>query len=149
MRAAKKVAAPFPTARRLDTPAVAAAQLLPGQNFPGSIAASDIGRPSTVLPSAQVLCLAVPRYRQDDPALARVAGATHAGLLLRGLAGRPARQRLPGQPWRPPVVAAGATVLEVAAVIARTRTPAVAAPGDGRMRAALTLDALLKRVLAS
>lgn len=150
MRAAKKkVAAPFPTARRLDTPAVAAAQLLPGQNFPRSIAAGDIGRPSTVLPSAQVLRLAVPSYRQDDPALARVAGATHAGLLLRGRAGRPARQRLPGQPWRPPVGTAGATVLEVAAVIARTGIPTVAVPGDGRIRAALTLDALLNRMLAS
>jgi hypothetical protein len=67
MRGAKKVAAPLPTARQLDTPAVAAAQLLTSQNLPGLIVVGDM----------------------------------------------------------------------------------VAVPRDGRMRAALTLDALLNRMLAS
>jgi hypothetical protein len=148
MRAAKKVAAPFPTARRLDTPAVAAAQLLTSQNLPGLIVAGDLGRSSTLLPGTQVLCLAMPRYRQDNPPLTRVADGGHAGLLLQGRAGRTVHQRLPEQPRKPPVVAAGAPALKVAAVIARTRTPTVAAVGDGRMRAALTLDGLLNRMLA-
>jgi hypothetical protein len=149
MRAAKKVAAPFPTARRLDTPAVAAAQLLTSENFPGSVAVGDIGRPWAVRPGRLVLRLAVPSYRQDDPVLARVADGTHAGLLVQGLAGRTVHQRLPEQPRKPPVAAADATVLEVAAVIALTRTPTVAVPGDGPMRAALALDALPNRMLAS
>ena len=149
MRAAKKVAAPFPTPRRLDTPAVAAAQLLTSQNLPGLIAVGDIGRPWTVLPGTQVLRLAVPSYRQDNPALARVADGAHAGLLLQRRAGRTVHQRLPEQPRQPPVVAADAIVPEVAAVIPRTRTPTVAVPGDGRMQAALTPDALLNRMLAS
>ncbi len=149
MRAAKKAAAPFPTARQLDTPAVAAARLLTSQNLPGLLVVDHIGRPWTVLPGAQVLGLAGPSYRQDDPALARVAGGTHAGLLLQGLAGRPVHQRLPEQPHKPPVVAEDATMLEVVPVIAGTRTATVAVPGDGRMRAALTLDALLNRMLAS
>jgi CBS domain-containing protein len=47
------------------------------------------------------------------------------------------------------VVNPNATVLEVAALMARTRTPLVAVvdPG-GALRGAITLDALLDRVLA-
>jgi hypothetical protein len=81
MRAAEKVAAPFPTAGRLDTPVVVAAQLLTSQNLPGLIVVGDIGRPSTVLP-ARMLCLAVPRYCRDDPAMAWVADGAHAGLRM-------------------------------------------------------------------
>jgi CBS domain-containing protein len=49
-----------------------------------------------------------------------------------------------------PVVDAHATVLEVAALMASARSPLVAVVGpDGTMRGAITLDALLDRVLAS
>jgi hypothetical protein len=105
MRAANKVAAPFPTARPLDTPAVATAQLLTSQNLPGLILVSDIGRPWAVLPGTHVLCLAVPRYRQDGPALTRVADGGHSGLLLQGRPGGRSTSACPGSreshPWWP------------------------------------------------
>jgi CBS domain-containing protein len=47
------------------------------------------------------------------------------------------------------VVHPDATVLEIAAVMARTRIPLVAvAEPDGPLQGAITLDALLDRVLA-
>jgi CBS domain-containing protein len=146
---AGEVAAPFP-AVGLDTPAVEAAQLLAGQNLPGLIVVDEVGRPWTVLPGTQVLRMAVPAYCQDDPALARVIDEAEADLLLSGLAGRTVRQCLPERPRELPVVDPDATVLEIAALMARTRSPLVAVVGEGgRMRGAVTLDALLDRMLAS
>ncbi|MGH3997195.1 MAG: hypothetical protein ACRDTJ_07010 [Pseudonocardiaceae bacterium] len=70
---------------RPDTPVVAAARLLAGQDLPGLIVIDDYGRPATIVPSTQVPRLAVPRYCQDDPALARVLVAvTDPGGALRG-----------------------------------------------------------------
>ena len=68
---ARDLAAPFP-AVGVDTPAMEAARLLAGENLPGLIVVDGAGRPLTILPGTQVLRMAVPRYCQDDPALARV-----------------------------------------------------------------------------
>jgi len=74
----------------------------------------------------------------------------HADLLVQGVAGRTGRQRSPEQPGDLPVVDPDATVLEIAAVMTRVRSPLVAVVDDeGRMRGAITLHALLDRVLAS
>jgi hypothetical protein len=94
---AGEVAAPFPTVG-LDTPVVEAARLLAGQNLPGLIVVDEAGLPWTVLPGTQVLRMAVPPYRQDDPALAQVIDEAEADLLLSGIAGRPVRQCLPERP---------------------------------------------------
>lgn len=146
---AGELAAPFPTVG-LDTPVVAAARLLAGQNLPGLIVVDGDGRPYTVLPDTQVLRMAVPAYCQDDPALARVIDEAEADLLLANLAGRTVRDSLPEVPRELPVVEVDATVLEIAALMARARSPLVAvADASGRMRGAVTLDALLDRMLAS
>ncbi len=147
MRASDLVS-PYPTVRP-DTPVVAAARLLAGQNLPGLIVVDDHGRPVTILSGTQVLRLAVPRYCQDDPALARVVDEAAADVFLRQLGDRTVAETLPAEHRELPVVDPGATVLEVAALMARTRIPlvAVAAPG-GALRGAITLDALLDRVLA-
>lgn len=97
----------------------------------------------------QVLRLAVPRYCQDDPALARVVDEVAADVFLRQLGDRTVAETLPAEHRELPVVAPNATVLEMAALMARTSTPLVAVtdPG-GALRGAITLDALLDRVLA-
>jgi CBS domain-containing protein len=143
---AGELAAEFPTVT-LQTPALEAARLLAGRDLPGLIVVDDRGLPVTVLPGTQVLRLAVPRYCQDDPALARVIDEAHADLFLRELAGRTVRECLPEQPRELPVVDPDATVLEVAALMARTRSPLVAVVDRGRMTGAITLDALLDRML--
>jgi CBS domain-containing protein len=146
---AGELAAPFPTVT-LATPAITAAGLLAGQNLPGLIVVDDQGRPLTILPGTQVLRMAVPQYCQDDPALARVIDEAAADVFLRELGERTVAELLPRERRELPVVDPGATVLEVAALMARVRSPVVAvAYRDGTMRGAITLDALLDRMLAS
>lgn len=147
MRASDLVS-PYPTVRP-DTPVLAAARLLAGQNLPGLIVIDDQGRPVTILSGTQVLRLAVPHYCLDDPALAGVVDEATADVFVRQLGERTVAETLPAEHRELPVVDQDATVLEVAALMARTRTPlvAVADPG-GVLRGAITLDALLDRVLA-
>ena len=143
------LAAPFPTVT-LATPAIEAAGLLAGENLPGLIVVDERGRPLTILPGTQVLRMAVPQYCQDDPALARVIDEAAADVFLRELGDRTVAEVLPRERRELPVVDPGATVLEVAALMARVRSPVVAvAERDGTMRGAVTLDALLDRMLAS
>jgi CBS domain-containing protein len=143
------LAAEFPVVT-LDTPAIEAARLLAGQDLPGLIVVDDQGRPLTILPGTQVLRMAVPQYCQDDPTLARVVDEAAADLFLRELGDRTVAKLLPHERRELPVVDPDATVLEIAALMARTRSPLVAVAGpDGVMRGAITLDALLDRMLAS
>jgi predicted transcriptional regulator len=143
------LAASLPTVT-LSTAAIEAARVLAGLNLPGLIVVDERGRPVTILPGSQVLRMAVPQYCQDDLALARVVDEAAADLLLRGLGDRTVEQCLPRERRELPVVDTDATVLEVAALMARARSPLVAVVGpDGAMRGAITLDALLDRVLAS
>ncbi|GII76719.1 hypothetical protein Sru01_17010 [Sphaerisporangium rufum] len=144
---ARDLVAEFPTVTA-DTPAVEAARLLAEQRLPGLIVVDGGGRPLSVLPGTQVLRLAVPRYCQDDPALARVVDEGHADRFVRALGGRTVRECLPDQPRELPITDPGATALEIAALMARTRSPLVAVvEADGRLLGAVTLQDLLGRAL--
>jgi CBS domain-containing protein len=71
-----------------------------------------------------------------------------ADVFLRGVGDRAVAELLPRERRELPVVSPDATVLEVAAVMARARSPLVAvAERDGRLFGAITLDALLDRML--
>jgi CBS domain-containing protein len=145
---AAELASPFPTVRP-DTPAIDAARLLAGQDLPGLIVVDDQDRPSTILAGTQVLRMAVPSYCQEDPTLARVIEEAAADVFHRGLGERTVADGLPSKRRELPVVDGDATVLEMASLMASTRTPLVAVvDGDGRLIGAVTLDALLDRVLA-
>ncbi|MBM7786947.1 CBS domain-containing protein [Tenggerimyces flavus] len=140
---------PFPSVR-MDTPAIEAARLLAGQDLPGLVVVDARDKPVTVLPGTQVLRLAVPQYIQDDPALARVVDEAHADQFLAELADRTVRELLPEQPRELPVVDGNATVLEVAALMARSRSPLVAVVArNGVLDGVITLDALLDRMLGT
>jgi CBS domain-containing protein len=141
------LATAFPTVHP-STAAVAAARLLAAENLPGLIVVDDRGRPLTILPGTQVLRMAVPRYCQDDPALARVIDEAAADVFIQELGERTVAEVLPEQPRELPVVDGDATVLEIAALMARTRTPLVAVVGaDRTLLGAVTLDALLDRLV--
>ncbi|MET9339334.1 MULTISPECIES: CBS domain-containing protein [unclassified Nonomuraea] len=144
---ARDLAGDFPTVT-LDTPAIEAARLLADRDLPGLIVLDESGRPFTILPGTQVLLLAVPRYCQDDPALARVVDEAHADLFLRRLGDRTVRACLPERQRELPIAEGKATVLEMAALMARTRSPLVAVVDDGRLLGAVTLQALLDHTLA-
>lgn len=144
---ARALASPFPTVA-LRSPAIDAARLLAGQNLPGLIVIDDEGRPLTILPGTQVLRLAVPIYCQEDPSLARVVDEAAADVFVRELDGRTVASCLPAERRELPVVDPDATVLEVAALMARTHSPLVAVvdPEEGLI-GAITLDALMDRVV--
>jgi CBS domain-containing protein len=146
---AGELATPYP-AVGFSTPAYDAAELLAERHLPGLVVVDEAGRPSTVLPGTQVLRMALPQYCQDDPALARVIDEAAADVFLRGLGDRTVEQCLPRERRELPVVDPQATVLEVAALMARARSPLVAvANPDGTLSGVITLDALLDRVLGS
>ncbi|GAA5033467.1 CBS domain-containing protein [Actinopolymorpha pittospori] len=146
---ARDLVADFPTVR-VDTPVLEAARLLAGQDLPGLVVVDHRGRPVTVLPGTQVLRLGVPAYCQEDPALARVVDEAHADVFLRELADRTVAECLPERPRELPVVDSDATVLEIAALMARTRSPLVAVVDQaGALSGVVTLDALLDRMLAT
>ncbi|WP_326823330.1 CBS domain-containing protein [Streptosporangium sp. NBC_01639] len=138
----------FPTVT-LDTSVLDAARLLAGQDLPGLIVVDSDGLPFSILAGTQVLALAVPGYCLDDPALARVVDEAHADTFLHAVAGQTVRQALPPKPRELPITDPGATVLEIAALMARTHTPLVAVVSEGRLRGAVTLQALMDRMLAS
>ena len=139
----------YPTVRP-ETPAIEAARILAGRNLPGLIVVDHRGAPTTILPGTQVLRMAIPAYCQEDPALARVVDEAAADVFLTELGDRTVAQTLRREHRRElPVVDHDATVLEIAALMARTRTPLVAVVGDdGSLTGAITLDALLDRLVA-
>jgi CBS domain-containing protein len=145
---ARDLAVDFP-AVRTDTPALDAARILAGQDLPGLIVVDDRGRPTTILPGTDVLKMAVPRYCQDDPALARVVDEAAADIFINELGDRTVAQVLPDRLRELPVVDDDATALEIAALMARSRSPLVAVvDAAGLLIGAVTLDGLLDRVLA-
>jgi predicted transcriptional regulator len=145
---ARALATPFPTVG-LDTSALEAARLLARSDLPGLIVVDRQGQPKTVLAGTQVLRMAIPRYCIDDPALARVIDEEHADRFLTDLEDRTVAECLPEHPGELPVVDPDATVLEIAALMARARTPLVAVVADRQMLGAITLDALLDRMLGT
>jgi CBS domain-containing protein len=146
---ARDLAGPFPSIRR-DAPAIEAARLLAGQDLPGLIVLDGRNHPFTVLPGPDVLRMAIPQYCLDDPTLARVIDEAAADLVLRELGDRTVAQCLPTPLRELPVVGPEATVLEVAALMARSRSPLVVVASPGApMLGVITLDALLDRVLAA
>jgi CBS domain-containing protein len=142
------LAAEFPSVR-LSTSAYEAARLLAAQDLPGLLVLDDDGHPITILPGTQVLRFAVPRYIQDDPTLARVVDEAHADRFTDDLRRFTVRELLPDDRRELAVVKPDATVLEVAALMARTRSPLVAVADRDGLRGAITLDALLDRMLGT
>jgi hypothetical protein len=132
----------------MATPAIDAARILASGDLPGLIVVDEVAKPLLVLPGTQVLRLAVPSYIQDDPTLARVVDEAAADLFVRELDGRTVQECLPHEPKEPPVVNGRATALEIAALMARTRSPLVAVTNaDGSLAGVVTMHALLDRIL--
>ena len=146
---ARDLAAPISTVTE-DLPARDAVRMLAAQDLPGLIVVDDKDRPLTVLAGTQVLRMALPAYCQDDPALARVLDESAADVILDGVGQRSVADLLPKHRPELPAVAADATLLEVAAVMARANVPLVAVvDADRVMTGAITLDGLLDRMLGT
>ncbi|WP_199516630.1 CBS domain-containing protein [Nucisporomicrobium flavum] len=131
-------------------PAREAVKVLAAQDLPGLIVVDGRGRPLTVLAGTQVLRMALPSYCQDDPALARVIDEAAADVIFEGIGERTVADLLPKHRTELPAVSKDATMLEVAAVMARANVPVVAVVDRERvMTGAITLDSLLDRMLGA
>jgi CBS domain-containing protein len=128
----------------LDSDAREAAEMLASRRLPGLIVTSADGRPYTVLPASQVVRFLVPSYVQDDPSLARVIDESLADRVADKLTGATVRKLLPSEPTELPVVNHDDTILEIAAIMARLRSPLVAVVKDREIIGAITASRLLE-----
>ena len=119
---AADIAEDFPVVS-VDSGALDAARLLAQHRLPGIVVTDSSGIPYAVLPASQVVRFIVPRYVQDDPALAGVLNDSAADHAAEKLGGKTVRDVLPEHLMDVPAADADDTIIEVAALMARLRSP--------------------------
>ncbi|GAA0958881.1 CBS domain-containing protein [Virgisporangium aurantiacum] len=140
---ARDIAVPVPTVT-VDDPVAKAVRVMAVSRLPGLIVVDGRSRPTLVLPGSQVLRLAVPKSYQEDPALARVVDEDHADRFWTELGDLTVGECVPRTSSRPVTVRSDATLLEVAALMARQHSPLVAVVDDhGALVGAITLERLI------
>jgi CBS domain-containing protein len=133
----------------LDTDALEAAQIMAKRRLPGLVVTDESGRPYAILPASQVVKFVVPRYIQADPSLAGVIDEPAADKIAAQLSGKRVRDLLPDNPHELPTVNADDTMLELAAIMARMRSPLVAVLSDDRIVGVVTASRLLSLICAT
>ncbi len=128
----------------LDTDALEAARILAADRLPGLVVTDQDGSPYAILPASQVVRFVIPEYVREDPSLARVLSERAADEIVRRLAGNKVRDLLPDKPHQLPVLNGDDTVIELAAAMARMRSPLVAVLEDGRITGVVTAARLLE-----
>jgi CBS domain-containing protein len=132
----------------LDTSALEAAKLLASHRLAGLVVTDSEGRPYAVLPPSQVVRFLVPSYVQDDPSLARVLSESMADHAADKLGSRRVRDVLPRERPELCVVNHDDTVIEVAAMMARLRSPLVAVMRGSKLIGVISASRLLELALA-
>jgi CBS domain-containing protein len=127
----------------LDSDALDAARILAERRLPGLVVTEESGTPYAILPASQVVKFLVPGYIQDDPSLAAVIDEPAADRIAARLAGKSVRDLLPQNPTELPAVKADDTMLELAAIMARMRSPLVAVVEEGAIIGVVTASRLL------
>ncbi|WP_327312669.1 CBS domain-containing protein [Streptomyces sp. NBC_01235] len=110
----------------VDSDAVEAARLMAEHRLPALLVVDERGEPKAILPASQMIKILVPAYVIEDPTLAAVVDEKHADRLCQALAGRRVGDCLPHEATPPPIADPDDTALEVAALMARVRSPLVA-----------------------
>jgi len=132
----------------LDSDALEAVRLLATHRLPGLVVTDTAGTPVTILPASQVVRLLVPHYVQDDPSLAGVLSESMADRVADKLGGKTVKEVLPKPPPEMTMVKADDTIVEVAAAMARNRSPLVAVMGRDGLVGVITATRLLEVALA-
>ncbi|GFG76313.1 CBS domain-containing protein [Mycobacterium botniense] len=143
---AEEIAEDFPVVS-IDSDALEAARMLAEHRLPGIVVTDTAGKPYAVLPASQVVRFIVPRYVQDDPSLAGVLDESMADRAADKLRGKRVRDVLPEHLVDVPPADAGDTIIEVAAAMARVRSPLIAVVKDGALRGVITASRLLAAAL--
>ena len=143
---AEQMAEDFPVVS-IDSSALAAARMLAEHRLPGIVVTDASGKPYAVLPASQVVRFIVPQYVQDDPALAGVLNESMADRASDKLGSKTVRDVLPEHLLNVPSAHADDTIIEVAALMARLRSPLIAVMKDGEMFGVITASRLLAAAL--
>jgi CBS domain-containing protein len=133
----------------IDSDAVDAARKIAEHNLPGLLVTDTAGKPCAVLPAFAILRFILPRYVQDDLALAGVLGEPTPDQAVQNLAGKTVGDMLPDNVGDIPSVDARATVTKAAAEMARLRSPLLAVTRDGKLHGVITASRLLAAALKS
>ena len=131
----------------LDTSALAAAKLLAERRLPALVVTAADGSPHSILPASQVVRFLVPGYVQDDPSLARVMNESMADRAGDKLGSKRVRDVLPTEPRELAAVNHDDTIIEVAAMMARLRSPLAAVMKDGKLIGVISASRLLELAL--
>ena len=131
----------------IDSNALDAARMLAEHRLPGIVVTDSSGLPYAVLPASQVVRFLVPTYVQDDPSLAGVLNESMADHAADKLGNKTVRQVLPEHLIDVPPANADDTIIEVAALMARNRTPLIAVMKDGKLHGVITASRLLEAAL--
>jgi CBS domain-containing protein len=143
---AEQMAEDFPVVS-IDSNALDAARMLAEHRLPGIVVTDSTGKPYAVLPASQVVRFIVPQYVQDDPSLAGVLDESMADRAADKLSGKTVRDVLPDHLLDVPAAHADDTIIEVAALMARLRSPLIAVMKDGKMHGVITASRLLAAAL--
>ncbi len=130
----------------VDVPALEAVRLIGRDRLPGLVVTETDGTPKAVLPASQIVRYMVPDYVQRDPSLARVVSEKAADKIAARLRTATVGDLLPERVQELPVLQADDTVLELAAVMARLRSPLCAVVAEGRIIGVVTAAHLLELV---
>ncbi|MFE6555816.1 CBS domain-containing protein [Streptomyces sp. NPDC057746] len=110
----------------VDSDALEAARLMAEHKLPALLVLDERGEPKAILPASQMVKALVPAYVVEDPTLAAVVDEQHADRLCQALAGLRVGDCLSSTAPAPPIADPDDTALEVAALMARVRSPLVA-----------------------
>ena len=143
---AEDIAEDFPVIT-IDSDALEAARTIAEHRLPGIVVTDSSGQPYAVLPASQVVRFIVPRYVQDDPSLAGVLSESMADRAAEKLRGKTVRDVLPEHLLDVPAAHADDTIIEVAALMARLRSPLIAVIKDGKLHGVITASRLLAAAL--
>ncbi len=131
----------------LDSDAMDAARLLAEHRLPGILVTDANGAPHSVLPAAQVVLFIVPKYVQDDPSLAGVLNESMCDQVASRLRGKKVRDVIPERLTKIPAAQADDNTVEVAALMARYKSPLIAVLDGKRLIGVITASRLLEVAL--
>ncbi len=132
----------------VDSDALDSARMVAEHNLPGLLVTDAAGKPLGMLLASEMLHLVLPRYVQQDLALAGVVGdaMAYAG---QNLAGKTVGDILTCKRRTIPSVDIRDGVIKVAAEMVELRTPLIAVIDNGTLHGVITASRLLAAALKS
>ncbi|MER5209342.1 CBS domain-containing protein [Streptomyces sp. NPDC002838] len=147
---AHELAEPYPYVST-DDAATDAALLLAEHKLPALLVVDPDEQPYAIVPGSQLVGQLVPEFALADPHLAASMDDRDLDEVPDELAGLTVAEWLPPRSFRPPTVGPDASVMHMAALMARTHTPLVAVVervGDrSQLAGAVTAARLMQRLV--